>query len=97
VWVPGEVQPAQDRKLLLRRPSAGGGGGRGGAAAAAAAAAEPPQRASDAITEENLDALQSQLQELHAAQLLTDDLMDAIMDTIADCIELLLMKNLQIV
>ena len=56
-----------------------------------------PQRASDAITEENLDALQSRLQELHAAQLLTDDLMDAIMDTIADCIELLLMKNLQIV
>jgi hypothetical protein len=52
-----------------------------------------PQRASDAITEENLDALQSQLQELHAAQLLTDDLMDAIMDTIADCIELLLMNK----
>jgi hypothetical protein len=52
-----------------------------------------PQRASDAITEENLDALQSRLQELHAAQLLTDDLMDAIMDTIADCIELLLMKK----
>ena len=48
-----------------------------------------PQRASDAITDESLDALQSRLQELHAAQLLSEEEMVNIENAIADCIDLL--------
>ena len=47
------------------------------------------QRASNTI-DENLDALQSRLQELHAAQLLSAEEISAIEDTISDCIDLLL-------
>lgn len=48
-----------------------------------------PQRASNTIDDESLDALQSRLQELHAAQLLSEEELGVIEDTIADCIDVL--------
>ena len=49
-----------------------------------------PQSASEAISEEKLDALQARLQRLHAeAQLLTEEELGNLEDTIADCIEVL--------
>ena len=49
-----------------------------------------PQSASDAISEEQLDALQARLQRLHAeSELLTEEELGSLEDTIADCIEVL--------
>jgi hypothetical protein len=46
-----------------------------------------PKLAVEAISDEQLAALQARLQSLHAAKLLTDDELYSIEDTIADCVE----------
>ena len=46
-----------------------------------------PKLPHEAISEEQLAALQARLQALHDAQLLTDEERDVIEDTVADCIE----------
>ena len=54
----------------------------------AEAAARPPL-ALDAIDEDQLAALQSQLQSMHGAKLLTDDELFSLEDAIVDCIEVM--------
>ena len=46
-----------------------------------------PKLAVEAISDEQLAALQARLQSLHTARLLTDDELYSIEDTIADCVE----------
>ena len=46
-----------------------------------------PQTAKEAIADDSLDVLQSRLQTLHEAQLLTDEELYAVEDAIADCID----------
>ena len=48
-----------------------------------------PRRATEAITEGRLEALQARLQTLHEAKLLSEDDLSRLEDTIADCIEVL--------
>jgi N-methylhydantoinase A/oxoprolinase/acetone carboxylase beta subunit len=48
-----------------------------------------PQRAQDAISEQQLEALQLRLQSLHAAELLSDDELFSLEDSVIDCIEVL--------
>jgi chromosome segregation ATPase len=54
-----------------------------------------PQRATEAITEGQLEALQARLQGLHEAKLLSEDDLCCLEDTIADCIEVLLTADVQ--
>lgn len=46
-----------------------------------------PQMARDAITEQQLETLQSRLETLHEARLLTDEELDSLEDTVVDWIE----------
>ena len=48
-----------------------------------------PRRATEAIAEGRLEALQARLQTLHEAKLLSEDDLSRLEDTIADCIEVL--------
>ena len=48
-----------------------------------------PQPARDAISEEQLGALQLRLEALHEASLLTDEELNSLEDEVVDCIELL--------
>ena len=48
-----------------------------------------PQAAVEAISAEQLEVLQVRLQAMHTAKLLTEDELDSLEDTIADCIEIL--------
>jgi hypothetical protein len=48
-----------------------------------------PQRAAEVITEGQLESLQSRLQALHEAKLLSEDDLCKLEDTVADCIEVL--------
>ena len=48
-----------------------------------------PQMARDVITEAQLEAVQSRLEALHEARLLTDEELESLEDTVVDCIEVL--------
>lgn len=48
-----------------------------------------PQLARDAISEDQLAALQSRLEALHEARLLTDAELNSLEDAVVDCIEVL--------
>ena len=54
-----------------------------------------PQRASEAITEGQLEALQARVQTLHEAKLLSEDELVCLEDIVADCIEVLPTADVQ--